>query len=195
MDAVKRTALDVSTLPALAFGPRSTLWWGVLGLLAIEGAALAIAVVALLYLRQNSETPPALGAATVNLVVLVGSVAVMIAVGRAARRQQRVAVAWGLVVMTLIGVVACGLRGFELAALNCRWDSHAYGSAVWLLLGMHAMHLVGATLENALLAAVIIGPVDPKHYVDAHSNALYWYFLVAAWVPVYAVVFVWPRWS
>jgi cytochrome c oxidase subunit I+III len=197
-----RRALDVSALPTHAFGTRATLWWGVLAMLAIEGAALAIAVAALLYVRQNfaawppsGTSPPDLVAATTNTALLLLSVVPMWVVSRAARGMRRVPLALSLGVMTLIGVASCTLRGFELAGLNCRWDGNAYGSAVWLVIGMHTLHLLGATIENLLLLAVVLGPVEPRHYVDAESNALYWYFIVGAWIPVYVLVYLWPRFA
>ena len=66
---------------------------------------------------------------------------------------------------------------------------------VWLLLGMHATHLITSTIENALLLAVLISHVEEKDFVDAHVNAFYWYFVVAAWIGVYGFVYMVPRWS
>ena len=78
---MRRPVLDVSALPPIAYGSRTTIWWGVLGLIAIEGAALALTAVAALYLRQNFMTwppygtpPPGLAAATANVVLLALSV-------------------------------------------------------------------------------------------------------------------------
>ena len=198
-----RRALDVSALPALAFGARATLWWGVVGLMAIEGTALAMTIASYLYLRQNFvEWPPAgtmapaLGAATAELVVLLASLVPMALVDGAARRQQYLPVTVGLGVVTVFGLASLGLKALQFAgALGCRWDSHAYGSLVWLLLGMHAAHVITSTVENALITAVLVkGPVEAKDYVDAHVNALFWYFVVAAWVVVYALVYLGPRW-
>lgn len=60
---------------------------------------------------------------------------------------------------------------------------------------MHTAHVVTSTLENALLgAALVLGPVERKDFVDAHVNAFYWYFIVAIWAPIYALVFLAPRW-
>lgn len=195
--------LDVSTLPEIAFGPRATLWWGVVGLLAIEGTALALTGASYLYVRRNFvEWPPAgtilpaLGAATAELVVLLVSLVPMIAVDRAAHREEYLPVAIGLVVVTLFGLASLGLRALQFAgALGCRWDSNVYGSVVWLLLGMHATHVITSTIENALIAAVLVlGKVERKDYVDAHVNAVFWYFVVAGWVAVYALVYLAPRW-
>jgi heme/copper-type cytochrome/quinol oxidase subunit 3 len=200
---MSRRTLDVSALPTIVYGPRATIWWGVLGLIAIEAAALAIVGVAYLYLRQNfvawppEGTPlPALGAATAELAVLVASVVPMAAVDWLARRSQRRLVAIGLGVMVVLGLVSLGLRALQFAgALGCRWVSHAYGSIVWTVLGMHAAHVLTSTFENALLMAVlIIGPVERKDFVDAHVNAFYWYFIAAIWVPIYALVYLAPRW-
>jgi cytochrome c oxidase subunit 3 len=200
---VSRRSLDVSALPTIAYGPRATIWWGVLGLMAIEGTALAIVGVTYLYLRQNfatwppAGTPlPALGAATGELGVLLASVVPMAFVDWLARREQRRLVAIGLGVMVLFGLASIGLRALQFAgALGCRWDSNAYGSVVWTLLGMHAAHVVTSTLENALLMAVlVVGPVERKDFVDAHVNAFYWYFIAAIWIPTYALVYLAPRW-
>jgi cytochrome c oxidase subunit I+III len=198
-----RRALDVSELPTIAFGARAPLWWGVVGMMAIEGTALALAAASYLYLRGNFDQwppagimPPDLGAATADLVVLLVSLVPMVLVDRAARREQYGPVTIGLAVSTLFGLASLGLRALQFAdALHCRWNTNAYGSLVWLLLGMHALYVITSTVENALLVAVlVIGTVERKDYVDAHVNALFWYFTVATWVAVYLLVYLGPRW-
>jgi heme/copper-type cytochrome/quinol oxidase subunit 3 len=197
---VTRAGLDVAAVDTHGFGPRSTLWWGVLTLLSIEGMGMVMVGVGLLYYRQNfaawppaGTPPPGLAAAVANTALLLVSVAPMALTSMAARRFDRLWTGLGFALLTVIGGASCVLRGFELAALNCRWDDHAYGSAVWLLVGMHFAHLIGATVENALLTAAIFGPVEPKHYVDGDSNAFYWYFVVGTWLPIFALVYLWPR--
>jgi heme/copper-type cytochrome/quinol oxidase subunit 3 len=198
-----RPALDVSDLPAIAYGPRAPLWWGVVGLMAIAATALALAGASYLYVRRNfvewppAGTPlPALGAATAELAVLLVSLLAMGFADRAARREAHRAVVIGLAATTVLGLASLGLRALQLAtALGCRWDTHVYGSVVWLLLGMHAAHVITSVLENVLILAVlVIGPVERKDYVDAHANALFWYFVVATWIGVYALVYLGPRW-
>jgi cytochrome c oxidase subunit III len=200
---VNRPVLDVSGLPAIAFGPAATLWWGVLGLLVIEGSAFAMVGAAYIYLHGNFQTwppagiaPPDLGAATAELFVLLASLAPMALVDFAARRRWLVTTRAGLVAGILFGVVAMGLRALQFhGALNIRWDTNAYGSLIWLLLGMHATHLVTSTIENVLVLLVLIFHVEQKDFVDAHSNAFYWYFVVATWIGVYTLVYLVPRWS
>jgi len=78
--------------------------------------------------------------------------------------------------------------------MHIRWDANAYGSIVWTTLGMHTGHLIASTLENILLMLLMrAGPVERKHFVDVNVNAVYWYFVVLAWLPVYAIIYFAPR--
>ncbi|MDQ0587829.1 heme/copper-type cytochrome/quinol oxidase subunit 3 [Variovorax paradoxus] len=87
-----------------------------------------------------------------------------------------------------------GLRGFEFAALHTRWDSNAYGSVVWTLLCLHTVHLLTDTYDTAVLDVLLFtGPMEGQRFVDVSENALYWYFVVLSWLPIYAVIYVVPR--
>jgi cytochrome c oxidase subunit I+III len=195
-------ALDVSSLPELAFSHGASIWWGVLGLIAIEGTMFVLLVASYLYLSQLAPTwpPPAiqwpaLTAATVNVLLLVASVLPMIWTHRQALRERPERVAIGLAVCTACCLAALVLRGFEFRALHVRWNETAYGSVTWSILAMHTGHLLATTLENILLILVMRSPGrEPKHFVDVTVQALYWYFVVGAWVPLYALVFLAPRW-
>lgn len=193
--------IDVRTLPAKAFGPRTTIWWGVLGLLTIEGTMFGILVASYLYLTKNFSAwpplgtpPPDLGAATANMILLLVSVWPMRMAHRAAFVERRQPIALALAVCTLAGLGALVLRFFEFRAMHIRWDTNAYGSIVWTILGMHTGHLIASTLENILLMALMrAGPVEAKHFVDTNVNAVYWYFVVFAWLPIYCLVYFAPR--
>jgi heme/copper-type cytochrome/quinol oxidase subunit 3 len=198
---VRARALDVSGLSPIAYGARTTIWWGTVGLLAIEGTMFGLLVATYVYLRlgvpdwpPSGTAPPRLIAATANVLLLVASVGPMAVAHLAALRERRRPIWIALAVCVVIGLASLVLRGFEFAALDCRWDTHAYGSVTWTVLGMHTAHLVTSTLENVLLALLMLrGPLERKHFVDANVNAVYWYFVVAAWVPLYVMVFWGPR--
>ena len=100
----------------------------------------------------------------------------------------------GLVTAVLCGMVAVVLRGFEFSAVYFRWDSNAYGSIVWFLLGMHMLHLAILTTEAVLLCVwVFTREYDMKHRVDIVTLAIYWYWVVAIWLVIYGVVYFTPR--
>jgi heme/copper-type cytochrome/quinol oxidase subunit 3 len=44
-----------------------------------------------------------------------------------------------------------------------------------------------------LTAVLFFAPVDEHRFVDVSENALYWYFVVLTWLPIYAVVYFGSR--
>lgn len=192
--------LDVRQLPSFGFGARSLMWWATAGLMLIEGTAFAIAVAVYFYLRDVntswplSAPPPDWRWGTLNTVVLLVSLAPNALVKRAAQRlDRRAARAW-LVLCLLFALAFLAVRAFEFASLNVKWYANAYGSIVWFLLGLHTTHLVTDTIDTAVLTALLyIGPLEGKRFVDVGENALYWYFVVLSWLPIYAVIYIAPR--
>jgi cytochrome c oxidase subunit I+III len=195
------SALDISHLPAVAFGSRDPLWWGTIGLIVIEVTILAIGMVSYFYLRTLApQWPPPPTALpdllipTVNTLLLLVGVVPMYWVDRAARRMERRTVQIGLVLCVVLGLAYSILRGFEFRALHTQWDSHAYGSAVWMLLGLHTFDLLAEVLETIVLMVIAFaGPLTEQLFVDISDSALFWYFVAGIWVPIYAVLYLVPR--
>jgi cytochrome c oxidase subunit III len=95
-----------------------------------------------------------------------------------------------LVLSCLFGIAFCIIRAMEFATLNVRWDSNAYGSVVWLLLGLHTTHIVTDLIDTIVLTVLFFtGPLDGKRYADVSENSFYWYFVVATWIPIYLVIY------
>ncbi len=199
--AVRRgDALDVSGLPSYGFSHRSLMWWGTAGMIAIEGSAFAFMIVIYFYLRSLSQTWPEAGAApgllwgTLNLVMIVASAIPNTFADKAAIDHDlpsvRSAMAWS----SLFGIALCAVRWMEFTALNVRWDDSAYGSCVWMLLGLHTFNLVTDVVDTLVLTAVMFKePVEGKRFVDIAENSGYWDFIVLTWVPIYAVIYWAPR--
>jgi cytochrome c oxidase subunit I+III len=192
--------LDVRHLPSFGFGHRSLMWWSTVCLMLIEGTVFAIAAMTYFYLRSLTvhwplnAAPPALLWGSTNTAVLMLSMWPNQLAKRAADRQDRVRSRLWLSVCLLFAVVFLVLRGFEFAALNVTWYANAYGSVVWLLLGLHTTHLITDTVDTAVLAVLLFtGPFEGKRFVDVSENALYWYFVVLSWLPIYAVLYLAPR--
>ena len=117
----------------------------------------------------------------------------MVLVDRAARRLDLPAVRAGMVIMSLLAVVMCVLRGFELAALNVRWDDNAYGTAAWAILVSHATLLLAETIETLVQTSLTFSPKLEQRDLSAISdNALYWYFMTSVWVPLAGIAFLTP---
>lgn len=190
--------LDVSDLPSYAFGRRDPRWIAVLLLIAIESTVFGLMLFAYFYTRTRLEVwPPTapgsreLAYGGVILAILLGSVAPMHRVNRAAYAGDlRSAQRW-LVVGTVFSLAALVLRGFELSKLPFSWDSNVFGSVFWGVLCLHTMHLIASNVENGLFLALLArGPIEKKHLVDLEVNGVYWYFVVFSWLPLYAVLYL-----
>jgi heme/copper-type cytochrome/quinol oxidase subunit 3 len=168
----------------------------------IEGTGFAIAIAAYFYLRNVNAAwplnspPPSLLWGTVNTAVLLASIAPNELAKRAAQRLDLRACRIWFVVCLGFAVAFLVVRGFEFAALNVKWYANSYGSIVWFLLGLHTTHLVTETIDTAVLGALLFTSlVEGRRFVDVSENAMYWYFVVLSWLPIYAVIYLAPRLS
>jgi heme/copper-type cytochrome/quinol oxidase subunit 3 len=197
----ERVVADVSGLPSVVFGSRGLVWWGTLAFMVIEGFTLALIAATYLYLRKNFEswpphrTPrPELLVPTINLVIMLASLPLAWWTKRAAERLDLAKVRTGLIACTIVSLVVFGLRIAEFWSLETQWNSDAYGSVVWAVLGFHATILLVDVYETAGFAAIMHSPKrEPKHWVEVTDNCGYWYFAVLSWVPLYLLVFLGPR--
>lgn len=195
-----RRVLDVSPVTG-AFGHHGLVWWGTAGFMVIEGSMFVLVLITYFYLRlQVSAWPPSLpdpsiGFGTANLILVIISCLPAAFAKAAAEKYDVDRVRPWLTLLVLMGVGALVLRAFEFAALNCRWDDNAYGSIVWLLLGLHTIHVATDVVDSAVLLAMTYGaPMSPERYVDISENSLYWYFIVLWWAPIYLTIYFAPRW-
>jgi cytochrome c oxidase subunit III len=195
-----RGIVDVSGLPNSEFGHRGLIWWGTVGFMVIEGSIFVIGIVVYFYLRLNVEQwPPSLpdpdpSYGTANLVLVLVSLVPAALSKRAAEAFDLERTRRWLAVLALMGVVSVVLRAFEYPALNCKWNDNAYGSIVWVLLSMHTIHVATDVVDSmVLLVMAYTKPMTRKRFVDLSENSLYWYFIVAWWVPIYAVIYFAPR--
>jgi cytochrome c oxidase subunit 3 len=203
-----RTVIDVSELPHHEFDTYDPVWWGNNFLLAIETSMFGILIATYFYLRQNFalwpppvaqltatlKPLPELIYGTANTILLVLSCIPMVMTDLSARRGNKPVSQIGLVIGVICGVAALVLRSFEYAAVYFRWDSNAYGSIVWFVLGMHNLHLFVLTTEAVLLTVwVFTREYDMKHRVDIVTLAVYWYWVVAIWLVLYAIIYFTPR--
>jgi len=200
-DLKPRAVLDVSALPNVTFGTSSTTWWGIIGMMAIEGGVFALVIAAYFYLHSRTNTwppgvlPPDLLWGSLNTAIFLLSIIPNEWYRRRAHKGDLRAVQIGLVVMTLIGIANLAVRYMELRHLNCDWTQTAYGSAVWFLMGLHVTHLLTDWVDTVVLTTLFFTPrIEGKRFVDAAENAGYWYFVVITWIPIYLVIYWAPRW-
>lgn len=111
-----------------------------------------------------------------------------------ARGRVQRSLAGGLALVAAMIAVSLALRWFGFRALYFDWNDNAYASAAWSLLVLHFIYLLFSFVEMALLAVWIGGlGLKEKMAEDLTLVAGFWYWTVAAWIVIYAVVFWSPR--
>jgi cytochrome c oxidase subunit III len=197
----ERVVADLRELPAHGFGSASPTWWGTLAFMLLEGSGFALLIGMYLYLMSLAPhwpigaAPPDLGAGTLLTLILLASVVPNLLVARWARRQELPKVRLGIIAMSLLGAVPLIPRVYEFAATRVSWDSNAYGSLLWTMLGLHTTHIVTDLGDTLVLAALMFtrhGPT-PRRFGDVEDNALYWNFVVVTWLPLYLCIYWVPR--
>jgi cytochrome c oxidase subunit III len=196
-----RRVLDLSGLPTYAYGNRSLMWWGTWGMILIEGTVFALAIVAYFYLSEHSfswppapRKPPALLFGTANVIVLLLSAIPNQWTKHVAERADLPKVQIGLLICIVFAAASLALRALEFGALNTAWNDSAYGSIVFALLVLHTIHLVTDFIDTVVLTVLMFtSRISGRRFVDVSENALYWYFVVASWLVIYATIYLAPR--
>ena len=197
----ERVVGNVRDLPTYGYGPASPIWWGTLAFIALEGTGFVLAAAAYLFLHfmnadfPLSAPPTELYWGTAVTVVMLLSAWPNHLAKKNGERENLAGSRRDLVIMTLFGLALLALRAFEFRALNVRWDQNAYGSMIWVLLGLHTTHLLTDFGDTLVLTVLMFTRhARGKRFSDVSDNAFYWYFVVASWLPIYALIYWLPRW-
>lgn len=199
-EPIRPMTLDVSDLPSVAFGRSNTTWLANVFYMTIEGMMFALMFASYFYLRTRvQEWPPGhlapdLRYGVTNAIIFVLSVIPARYVQKRAPSGDRGAIRMGLAVLALFAIVATVIRVFEFTTLNCRWSDDAYSSTLWVLIGMHAGHLVTELIETLVLLAVAFTPkMEGTRLSDAAINSDYWYFVVVTGLLNFLFIYGLPR--
>lgn len=193
--------IDASRFGVFNNGPRSPLYWGMWGLMTVEAIVFASLLSSYFYLYLGAgEWPPAGAKApdlllpTVNTAVLLASAWFVHKADSGIRRGDERWLKLGLGIGVVLALVFLGVKVYEYGHLSYRWNSHAYGSIVWTVTGFHSAHVVGLVLKT-----VVVEILAFRHYftrernLGVQVNGLYWNFVVAVWIPIYAVLYLAPH--
>jgi cytochrome c oxidase subunit III len=173
-----------------------------MGLICVEGTALALAVAAYLYLSGHEtgwpprQLLPSPGWGTAFTIIVLLSFVPNMLLNRRAEQEQLGPVRLWLIVMTVVGLLLVAMRYFEFAAMHVTWSDSAYGSIVITLLGLHTVHLVTDLYDTAVLCVLMFTRHgnSGRRFVDVAENAIYWNFVIYVWLPIYVLLYFAPSW-
>jgi cytochrome c oxidase subunit III len=197
----KRVAVDLSGMSVYSQGSDGLLYWGFWGILAIETTVFAGLVASYFYLRFESgswppggHSPPDLLLPTINTGILLLS-SVSVAWGdRGIEKGDSRRLALGLLGGVLLAALFLVLKVVEYADSDYRWDSHAYGSIVWTIVGFHSAHVLTLVMKTTVIDVLAWrGYFNERRRLGATVNGIYWHFVVLVWIPLFLTLYISPR--
>lgn len=194
-------AIDMHEVTRFNPDQRSPVWWGILGLIAIEATVVATLITSYLYLAMTSKAwpppgaePPPLLWPSINVGLLLLSSGTMFWAGWGIRRGNQAILAIGVSASVALSCAVLVLRAFEFRAFDFDWTEHAYGSIVWTIAGFHFAHVVSIAIGSAVVALLAwMGYFTRQRQIGVVVDTMYWYFVSFAWIPLYLILFWVPR--
>lgn len=174
---------------------------GVLVFIVFETMLFSGLVSAYLVLRTSSFAwpPPGLPqlpipVTAVNTVVLLFSAFTMFRATREVAAGEVVRFRNALLVTMALGLTFLIVQGSEWVQLirqGLTLTSGSYGGIFYTLIGLHALHVVGAVVWlGVVLAGALLGRYSAQRYTGVRLIAMYWYFVVALWPLLFGMVYV-----
>jgi cytochrome c oxidase subunit 3 len=129
-----------------------------------------------------------------NTMVLLGSCLTMrLAVIAVARRSPMRLERW-LSLTVLLGITFIGVQGFEwvrLIAHGLSVSSGVYAGTFYVLIGFHALHVLGAVIWLIyVLARARANRFSPANAVAVDLAAIYWFFVGGLWLVLFPIVYL-----
>jgi heme/copper-type cytochrome/quinol oxidase subunit 3 len=196
----ERIVADVSQLPTVVYGERNLSWWGTTGFMIIETFTLALCAITYLYLRKNTSAWPPHGTSlpdllipSINMGIMLASIPLVVWTKHQSERLHLGRTRIGLVLSSIVAIVVTALRFAEFRALNTHWNSNAYGSIVWTILGLHGTLLLIDVYDTLGITAIMFLRPSSKWFPEVGDNASYWLMTVLTWFGLYVLVYFGPR--
>jgi len=193
--------IDVAALPDYDISSKGPLFLGQVLLCAIEASMFFILIAMYFYLRLSVDVWPPPGARmpsnlvpTLALIPLLLSTIGSYWASEAAKNNHRAGMLGGLSLNLALALIFLAMRAWAWGSMNFIWSSDAHGSIVWAILFLHTLDTVADLLFTiALIVIVALNRYAEKQRIGVHVDSIVWYFLVAIWLPLYAVIYWGPR--
>jgi cytochrome c oxidase subunit I+III len=197
-------------LPNVVTGHVSPLWWGIIWLIVIEIVVLGSLLFGYYYLRLGlpewpplEAVPPAWPPAgfpdpPLLLPIIAGALLLASAIpiflgNRFIRRGNARSLLVSMVIATALALASLVVSLVHYMDRPFHWTDHAYASIVWVLGGYIFAHVVVLILFAApMLVLEWRGYFDAQRHAPVQSFAMFWYYVLVAWVVYFVTVYVTP---
>ena len=191
----------VPLLPVYVLGPKSVIWWAMLGLIAIEIVVFFGLIASYFWLKlANPAWPPEgidpkpLGLPSLNTVILIASGVAMVVAKRAVARGDQLTLKLGQAIALILGAVFLVLKYVEYSGYDYDWATNAYGSITWTMTGFHSAHVISVIFKGLIVLTMAFkGMFQPDRHLAFEVSVIYWVFVVAIWLPLFFTMYLSPR--
>lgn len=181
-------------------GRRASGSYGMVFLIATEAALFVYLLFSYFFL--GSQAPgawppsgaPALPVAAANTLVLLASSLTAWWGQRGIEKGRPRRLLLGLILSFGLGGIFTAVQVHEWLGKDFRPSSNAYGSLYFTITGLHMAHvLAGLVILACLILWTAFGRFSAARHGHVTIGVLYWHFVDAVWLAVFATLFITPR--
>ncbi|MCC6383001.1 MAG: heme-copper oxidase subunit III [Dehalococcoidia bacterium] len=192
---------DAAGLPTTGSGLRATGWWGMVVLIATEATLFAALLSSYFSLRSGADVWPPAGVpkpefslAGPGTAILLSSSATMVWAELSIRRGRQGRLRAGMAVTSVLGLVFLAIQSIEYATSEFTPRTNAYGSLFFIITGIHGLHVaVGLCMLAVVQLRAWLRHFDAERNLAVQNVSLYWHFVDAVWIFVFASLYISPR--
>jgi heme/copper-type cytochrome/quinol oxidase subunit 3 len=203
MTAVQPAALEGRPVTAPTTKPTlPTAWWGMAVLIATESMVFVVLLSAYFFVRASTPHWPPAGIEHPELYlsvpfsfVLWGSSLPIFYAESAIRRGSQAGLRAGLLISAVMGIAFVGFTIKDFNDLSFGWRDNAYGSLFYVIVGLHALHVViGLCMNVVVQVKAWQGKFRSDRHVTVDVFSLYWHFVDVVWIFVFLSLFLSESW-
>jgi cytochrome c oxidase subunit III len=198
---MSEAVIDVRRLSP--YNPDSTapLYWGILCVLAIESVVFGCLIASYFFMRMGlpewpppGVKPPDLLLPTIGVLVLTSSSFAVHWGDTGIEKNDKRALRLGMMIGIVLALVFLSIKVIEFSKIDYKWHSHAYGSISWAISGFHALHVTSLVLKTIVIDVLAWrGYFNSERRAGVTINGIYWHFVVIVWIPLYFMLYWYPR--
>lgn len=189
------------SLPIGAMDTRASGWWAMIFTVFTEASLFVYLLFSYFYLAAQPHAPgtfpqggaPPLSIASVNTAILLASSAAVAWAQLGVERDQKWRLVGGLGAGVVLGLIFLAVQLFEWSGQPFTLSSTPYSSLYFVITGFHMAHVVvGVLILAALTWWSYLGYFNRRRFAHVHIGALYWHFVDAVWIAVFATFYLTP---
>lgn len=204
MDVAQAGRAGMTTSAILPSGAeaehRAPGWWGMVAAIATEASLFALLLFSYLYtgLYDHShwqvDGPPELRLVIPNTLILLASSVTIWWSERGIKNGRTAVLRAGLATTLILGTVFLVIQGIEYSNKTFGPSRDAYSSLFYTITGFHFAHvLAGLIMIATVLAWSYAGSITQRRHLAVTNVALYWHFVDAVWLVLFATLYLAPN--